>query len=104
AGYKARDGWFVMGTLKDLGFIRWNKKSFEYLVNITDLEIESATAPDADDRIADSLSYRIDRAGRNRGYLSAISSKAEVLVNKDMGNYQPNLIISKNLFYRGGNL
>jgi hypothetical protein len=33
-----------------------------------------------------------------------LNGKAEVLINKDYGNYQPNLILSKSLYYDGGDI
>ncbi|HYK76107.1 MAG TPA: hypothetical protein VEV16_03960, partial [Daejeonella sp.] len=37
-------------------------------------------------------------------YLSLINGKAEALLSKDFGFYQPNFILSKNLFYPGGDI
>ena len=104
ASYKFLNGWFVMGNLKDIGFIKWNKDSYEYNFNAANIEIDNATGPTADDRFTDSLDQRISNSRTNRSYFSLLNGKAEVLINKNYGNYQPNLIISKSLLYEGGDI
>lgn len=99
ASYKLRNGWFVMGNLKDLGFIKWNKDSYEYNFDASNIVIVNASNSSADNRLADSLDQRINNSSTNRSYFSLLNGKAEVLVNKNYGNYQPNLILSKSIFY-----
>lgn len=104
ASYKFRNGWFVMGNLKDLGFIKWNKDSYEYNFDASNIEIVNASNSSADDRLTDSLDQRISNSSTNRSYLSALNGKAEVLINKNYGNYQPNLILSKSIYYDGADI
>ena len=40
----------------------------------------------------------------NKSYISAINGKAEFLIHKEFGNYKPNLILSKSVYYKGGDL
>ncbi len=102
--YKFLNGWFVMGNLKDIGFIKWNKNSLDYNFNAVNIEINNASSSTADDRLTDSLDQRISNSRTSRSYLSLLNGKAEVLINKNYGNYQPNLIISKSLYYEGGDI
>lgn len=104
ASYKFRNGWFVMGNLKDIGFIKWNKESYEYNFNASKIQIVNASNSTADDRLTDSLDQRISNSRTNRSYFSLLNGKAEILINKNYGNYQPNLIISKSLYYEGGDI
>src|SRR5690606_8513655 len=57
--------------------------------------------PGGNKEFGDDLVEKVDQTITNRGYLSAINGVAEFLINKDLGSYQPNLILSKNLMYRG---
>ena len=104
AGYKLRGGWFLLGNLKDIGFIKWNKNSFEYNFDTGQIFIDNASNSSSDNRLADSLDTKISASSVTRSYISAINGKAEVLLNKDFGNYQPNLILSKSLFYKVGDI
>lgn len=102
--YKFRNGWFVMGNLKDIGFIKWNKNSYEYNFDASNIEIINASNSSADNRLTDSLDQRISNSITNRSYFSVLNGKAEVLINKNYGNYQPNLILSKSIFYDGADI
>ena len=104
ASYKLRDGWFVLGNLKDVGFIKWSKDSYEYNFDTGKIFIDNASNQSADNRLADSLDKNISSISVNKSYLSAINGKAEVLINKDFGNYRPNLILSKSIYYKGGDI
>lgn len=104
AGYKLRNGWSIMGNLKDLGFIRWNKDSYEYNFDTGKIIIASGSNSSADNRLADSLDQKIISKFVNKSYISAINGKAEFLVHKEFGDYKPNLILSKSVYYKGGDI
>ncbi|MFA5245649.1 MAG: DUF5723 family protein [Pedobacter sp.] len=104
AGYKLRNGWSIMGNLKDLGFIRWSKDSYEYDFNTGKIFIIHGSNSTADDRLADSLDKKVYALPVNKSYISAINGKAEFLIHKEFGNYKPNLILSKSVYYKGGDL
>jgi hypothetical protein len=104
ASYKLRDGWFLMGNLKDLGFIKWDKNSFQYDFNTGKIIIENASNESADERLADSIDNNISKLSENKSYVSVINGKAEILINKSFGNYRPNLILSKSIYYKGGDI
>ncbi len=104
AGYKFRYGWSVFGNLKDLGFIKWSKSSYEYTFNTGKIYIDNASNSSSDNRLIDSLDKRISQSRTNKSFLSTINGKLEFLVNKDFGNYQPNLIVSKSLFNNAGDI
>lgn len=92
-------GWFLLANLKDIGFIKWSNKSYEYSVD-RDIAISNASASDADERLRDELNF--NNSYTQKRYTTLIDGKAEILVNKDYGFYQPNFLLSKSLFYPGG--
>jgi hypothetical protein len=102
--YKYRNGWFLMGNLKDIGFIKWHKDSYEYNFDTGKIIIEKASNDRADDRLADSIDRKIGSNSSSRSYLSVLNGKAEILINKNFGKYRPNLILSKNIYYKGGDV
>lgn len=99
--YKFRGGWSLLTNLKDIGFIRWNKKSYVYGLD-RDIAINNASASDADDRLLDELDFHDNYT--QESFTSMINGKAEVLISKYYENYQPSLLISKNLFYKGADI
>lgn len=99
--YKFREGWFLLGNIKDIGFIKWNKASYNYELNDL-VKIDNAQYPDADERLRDGIDRVLTQRKGVGQFNSMINGKAEALLNKDFGKYKPNLILSKNLFYEGG--
>jgi len=99
--YNAKSGIFIMASVKDLGFIKWNKTSHDiYINNVVTVDRNSA--------INDDLSYQFEDivvdADRQKSFYSLTNAKADFLISsKKYGMYTPNLIVSKNLFYNGGN-
>jgi len=104
ASYNLKDGWTILGNVKDLGFIRWNKEAYEYDFDTGQILIANASNSSADDRLADSLDTRISRSSTNRSYVSMINGRAELMLSKAFGDYKPNLILSKNIYYDGGDM
>ncbi len=104
ASYRLRDGWSILGNLKDIGFIKWNKEAYEYDFDTGKIIIDNASNSDADERLADSLDARISTKSVNRSYVSMINGRAELMLSKEFGSYKPNLILSKSIYYGGGDL
>jgi hypothetical protein len=102
--YKFRGGWFLMGNLKDIGFIKWNKDSYNYDFD-DKVKVERADATSDAHKL---LRNRIDRMLRNnrenKEFTTMVNGKAEALLNRNFGPYKPNFIISKSLFYDGGHV
>ncbi|MDP3467228.1 MAG: DUF5723 family protein [Daejeonella sp.] len=104
ASYHLRDGWTILGNLKDIGFIRWNKEAYEYDFDTGKIIIDNASNNNADERLADSLDTQISAKSVNKSYVSMVNGKAELMLSKEFGNYKPNLILSKTIYYGGGDL
>lgn len=96
--YNAKSGFFIMANLKDLGFIRWNSKS--YTKDITAIIPISGTESQKDikNRITDEITLSPD----TNSFYSATNAKADFMISKSFGIYTPGIIVSKNLFYKGG--
>jgi hypothetical protein len=103
ANYKLRGGWYILGNLKDLGFIRWGRKE-AYTYDFDDeITLTAASAPTANSRLGSKINKRFNESSFG-SYTTPINGKAEFLINKDFGKYQPHLFLSKNLFYPGGDI
>jgi hypothetical protein len=99
--YEFRDGWFLMGNLKDIGFIKWDKDSYHYELD-NEIKIDNGSLPTADERLEAGINNMLRVTRGTQEFTTMINGKAEALLNKNFGNYRPNLIFSKNLFYTGG--
>lgn len=101
ASIKLRDGWLVLGNLKDIGFIRWNNKnSRRFLIN-NSITVNNASSANSEVRLFTKLDSAINTTAVKGSFVTPINGKIEVLINKDYYNYQPNFLISKNIFYKG---
>jgi hypothetical protein len=100
--YTAKSGVFIMGSIKDLGFIRWNNNAHSFLVDGT--ATASLTNSDATGDLGDKLTDIFENSDRRKGFYTATNAKADFLVSKRYGFYTPSFILSKNLFYNGGDV
>lgn len=100
--YTAPSGVFVMGNLKDLGFIRWNNNSSSVLLNdvISVNGMGNSNSKLLQQKIVDLLKDNNQR----KSFYTPTNAKADFMVSKDYGFYRPGFVASKNIFYRGGDL
>ncbi|MDF3076662.1 MAG: hypothetical protein K0S09_551 [Sphingobacteriaceae bacterium] len=96
AAVRPGNNWYILGNLKDIGFIKWSKNSYVYKFHNS----IKATNANTGDKI-DSL---VTSNFQQKSFTSLLNGKAEILVNKNLGAYQPNFFISKNLFYRSADI
>ena len=89
-----------MANIKDLGFIWWRNNTQQTTVNtsktITDLQNQGNT----NQEIRDIFELR-EQPGK---FTALTNAKADIYLSKTYGFYQPALAVSKNLFYRGGDI
>ncbi len=103
ANFKFKKGWMLLANVKDLGFIHWNKNSTEVYRLNKSISMGQANASNADRRLADSLINTFDNGiFQNEGFYSPMNGKLELLVSKNFGAYHPNVLLSKNIWYPGG--
>lgn len=100
--YASKSGYFLMGNIKDLGFISWSKSS--HIVKLNTLEsitdISSKSTNEINKKITD-LAYNADE---NKAFVTPTNAKVDFLLSRTFGIYKPSFIISKNLFYAGGDI
>ena len=102
--YTSKKGITLMANLKDLGFIKWNKQSHvvtflsipEIINKVSDGTLSSDPGQDVYDLIKDS--------DRQKSFYTLTNAKADFLISKPFNFYVPGLILSKNLFYKGGDI
>ncbi len=96
--YTTKSGIFIMGNLKDLGFIRWNKKSTQKVFNVNE-DFNDITN---ESKMSKAL-VNIGRANTvQEGFVSPIETRADFLISKTLGPYTPSLIVTKNIFSKHG--
>ncbi|SHG00647.1 DUF5723 family protein [Pedobacter caeni] len=96
--YNSKSGFFIMANLKDLGFIRWNSESYTKKID-TAIQISVADGQkNIKNRITDAITLSPD----TNSFYSATNAKADFMISKSFGFYTPGIIVSKNLFYKGG--
>ncbi|WP_316815376.1 DUF5723 family protein [Pedobacter nyackensis] len=103
--YTAKNGVFMMANIKDLGFIKWGKTAYvnniSSEVNITDLSQKSSS------QIESELANIATDESVNKSFYSLTNAKADFMISKPFSitysfSYTPGLVVSKNLFYKGG--
>ncbi|MFM6975997.1 MAG: DUF5723 family protein [Sphingobacteriaceae bacterium] len=110
ANFKFRKGWFILANVKDLGFIRWHKQSQVYNFQQS-VYVDQANLGNAGTRLQDQLTAPFEGVSstedpnyKRKAFISPINTKIDFLVNKDYGAYQPNLMLSKNVWNAAGNI
>ena len=102
--YISKSGLTIMGNLKDLGVIRWSNRSHIVNFNTTELinQIGDGTlTPSSPDQDV----YNIIRdSDKQKSFYTLTNAKADFLISKTFNFYIPGLILSKNLFYKGGDI
>jgi len=102
ATYFMPSGVFLMGNIKDLGVMRWNSNSsLSYINNMITLDRTAAVnSKDLQQRIIELVTdHRV-----NKSFYTLTNAKADLLISKNYDFYTPNFIVSKNLFYKGGDV
>lgn len=100
--YSAKSGVFIMGSIKDLGFIHWSNKS--QVINANEDITLNTTAPNDQKDFEKELDQRFTGIAQSKGFYSPTNAKADFLISKRFGFYTPNFIISKYLFNNGGDI
>jgi hypothetical protein len=91
-----------MGNLKDLGFIKWSKNSHDIVFNASRNISRLDTLSDA--QFNNKITGIITGSDQRKGFYTLTNAKADFFVSKTFDFYVPSLILSKNIFYRGGDI
>jgi len=99
--YTTKKGLFLMANVKDLGFVWWRSGTQRTTVNqqkiIEDIGFNQANT---NEEIKDIFLL----SQESKKFLAATNAKLDVYVSKTYGFYKPGLVVSKNLFYKGGDV
>jgi len=99
--YTTKKGLFLMANIKDLGFIWWRKNTNSTYVNtVKTIEDIASSQSNTNKEIRDIF----ESTEQPDKFLAATNAKADVYLAKSYGFYMPALAISKNLFYKGGDV
>jgi len=105
ATYTSKSGVFIMANVKDLGFIRWSKDSYVNRFDNTANPVVLDSLQDKDSHeIEDAVTGILTNGSRQAVFHTPTNAKADFLISKTFGFYTPSFIISKNLFFNGGDV
>lgn len=97
--YTTKSGIFLMGNVKDLGFIRWSKKkSYQGNFSVN----QQFTNIINENELAKAMNKIGEENGEKRAFVTPINSRADFLISKTFGAYTPSFILTKNLFNKFG--
>ena len=99
--YTTKDGLFLMGNVKDVGFIWWRSGTQES--NLSSTTVINGLAFRQDETNQKIKDIFIN-SGEDKKFLAATNAKADFYISKTFGFYKPAVVVSKNLFYRGGDI
>ena len=99
--YTTKKGLMLMANIKDLGFIWWRKSTQETIVNSSNITINTFANRN---NINNSITDIFTEAQESKKFLAPTNAKIDLYVSKIYGFYKPSFIVSKNLFYKGGDI
>ena len=99
--YTTEKGLFLMANIKDLGFIWWRSNTQRNTINQSKIieNIENNQS-NTNQQIKDIFL----RSGQPKKFLAPTNAKLDVYLSKRYDFYKPALAVSKNLFYKGGDI
>ena len=100
--YKSKSGYFIMANVKDLGFIKWNSKSHDAFVNNGQVVVDRDN--NDQETLSEDIYHLFTAVDQRKSIYSATNAKIDFLISKTFRFYTPNLIVSKNVFYPGGDI
>ncbi|QNN40109.1 DUF5723 family protein [Pedobacter roseus] len=99
--YTTKKGLFLMANVKDLGFIWWRSNTQRTTINRSKLiENLENNQSNTNQEIKDIFLL----AEQPKKFLAPTNAKLDVYMSKRYGFYKPALAVSKNLFYKGGDV
>ncbi len=105
--YTSKSGVFLMANVKDLGFIKWAKSAYYNKFNNMDDPILITDPQTSASSIEKQISNIATENEEHKSFLTPTNAKVDFMVSKSFSitypfSYTPGLIVSKNLFYKGG--
>lgn len=103
ASYKTKNDFYFTANLKDLGFIRWGKKSYLYNFD-SEVTILNPDSANSSKRLFDALRDDVENSQIQKSFVSKVNTKAEFAASKDFDFYKPVFVVSKSLFNNQGQI
>ena len=102
--YTTKSGIFIMGNVKDLGFIRWGKSSYagSFDVRATNVALVGNPGEPEETKLQRALDNAAKGNTEQKRFITPINSRADFLISKTFGAYTPSLIVTKNIFNKYG--
>lgn len=96
-----------MANLKDFGFIKWAKSSYYNKFNNLDDPLRIDNPETQSSTIDTQISEIVTENETRKSFFSPTNAKIDIMISKAFAinhpfTYTPSLIVSKNLFYNGG--
>ncbi|PWS29420.1 hypothetical protein DHW03_06275 [Pedobacter yonginense] len=99
--YTTKKGLFLMANIKDLGFIWWRNNTTKTTANtFKTINNIAFNQGNTNQEIKDI--FLLSEQGSK--FLAPTNAKIDVYLSKSYGFYKPALAVSKNLFYKGGDV
>ncbi|RZK71502.1 MAG: hypothetical protein EOO85_19990 [Pedobacter sp.] len=100
--YTAKSGVTIMANVKDLGVIRWAKGSSvaKFNENTVISPADGLTSKQVENKITDLVLNNVT----NKAFYALTNAKVDFLISKAFNYYTPSLILTKNIFYKGGDV
>ena len=103
ASYTSKTGFMFMANIKDLGFIRWRKKSHYFDIDLTK-EVKNINIPNGQEKLQQAFLSILEDSDVRRAYTSYTDTKFDFMTSKTFKFYRPTLILSKNIYTTNGDL
>lgn len=107
--YTSKKGFFFMANIKDLGVIRWAKSSYtNNFNNLNNPLIITAPNAQSSTQIETQITDIVKKNETHSSFYSLTNAKADFMISQPFTisapdfTYTPGLVVSKNLFYKGG--
>lgn len=100
--YASKSGYFIMGNIKDLGFIRWNKSS--HVAKFNQLKSIYALSTHTNKEVSEEITDIANDIDQQKSFIVPTNAKADFLISRTFNFYKPSFIVSKNLFKPGGDI
>ena len=100
--YHSRSGYFIMANIKDLGFIKWNKRSHIAKFNAIKSIYSSSTNSSKD--VNEEILNLVRDVEEQKGFITPTNARVDFMISRTFNFYKPSIIVAKNLFHAGGDV
>jgi len=103
--YTSKSGFFMMGNIKDLGIIRWSNSSYtKHFNNLANPLLVDSLLSKGTKGVESAVTGLLTDYSNRGAFYKPVNAKADFFISKTFDFYTPGLIVSKNIFYNGGDI